>query len=113
MKVVSDIITIDELKMISEHLPGKCLKTVVDVEKGIMILDATLETIEEEFLLDHGSKLADLWGVCLYPFEHMNSFIDYDSFVNVKPNQDNSSTEVEDVGVRGKIATVINSLVRN
>jgi len=41
---------------------------VLDIHKKIMVVDAELHSDEEAYLLAHGSKQQDLWGINLYPF---------------------------------------------
>jgi len=56
MKIVADRITLDELKTMSLKMFGNLVKAVIDVEKGIMAVDAELHADEEALLLKEGSK---------------------------------------------------------
>lgn len=59
MKVVTSEITGSELKSMAEAGFGLLVKAVVDVELGIMAVDAEL--------LGQGSAQESLWGINLYP----------------------------------------------
>ena len=43
------------------------VKAVVDVDGEIIAIDAELHADLEGFLLQQGSKQANLWGINLYP----------------------------------------------
>ena len=62
MKIVRDQIRLAELKDMAEHGFGTMVKAVVDVEAGIMAVDAELHSDEEALLLENGSAQPDLWG---------------------------------------------------
>lgn len=111
MKIVTDKISIDELKAMSEKMFGNLVKAVVDLDKEIMAVDAELHADEEALLLQNGSKQADLWGVNLYPEITGDDWLEFDSMINLRPSQGNRSRSVEDPALREKIRTIINQLV--
>jgi hypothetical protein len=43
------------------------MKEVVDIAKRLLVIDAGLHSDEELFLLEHGSRQEDLWGINLWP----------------------------------------------
>lgn len=91
---------------------GNLVKAVVDVSKKIMVIDAGLHADEEAFLLTHGSTQSDLWGVNLYPDLKGDEFIEFDSMINLRPNQNNLSRGVEDENMRSQIRLIISMLVK-
>ena len=103
-----DKISVDELKLMSEHMYDCLVKAVVDVEKRIVVLDADLHVDEEQFLLSSGSNQADLWGINLYPESYgEEDFIEFDSMINIRPAQDNRSRAVEDPEIQKVIREII------
>lgn len=90
---------------------GNLVKAVVDVKKGIMVIDAAMHADEEKFLLDRGSKQDNLWGINLYPEQTGDNFIEFDSVINLRPRQNNFSRGVDDEKVRKKIINIVNKLV--
>jgi len=113
MKTVteSEKISRGELAEMTERMFGGLVKAVVDVEKGIMIVDADLHADEEAALIEAGSKQDDLWGINLYPEEDGEDFIEFDSMINVRPRQNNRSRGVESVELQGKIREIVGKLV--
>ena len=112
MIVVENKISLKELKKISERSFGGLVKEVVDVEKRIMVVDAELHADQEAFLLKRGSKQVDLWGINIYPSENEKDRIEFDSIINIRPNQDNTSRKVENKEIREKIKKIVNNLIK-
>lgn len=111
MKILIKPIRVEELKKIAKIKFGNFVKAVVDIEKEIMIVGGELHSDEESQLLKQGSKQQNLWGINLYPDLTGDDFIEYDSMINVRPNMDNLSRNVENKKVRDRIAKIINSLI--
>jgi len=90
---------------------GNLVKAVVDVKKQIMIVDASLHADEEADLLSNGSIQPDLWGINLYPELKGEEFIEFDSMINLRPGQGNSSRGVDSPEIRMQIKKIILKLV--
>ena len=112
MKIVEKNITVAELGQMSQKMFGNLVKAVVDIEKEIMAVDAELHSDEEAFLLENGSKQTNLWGINIYPeFFGQEDFIEFDSMINLRPNQGNMSRGVDDANMQHKIIAVVQKLV--
>ena len=107
MNIVRETISLDELKAMAHNMFGDLVKAVVDVENGIIALDAELHADLESLLLEDGSAQKDLWGINLYPEMTGDDFIEFDSMINMRPSQNNRSRGVDDPGMRKKIAEVV------
>lgn len=91
---------------------GPMIKAVVDVEKGLIGLDAEMHADIEQFLLSKGSDQDSLWGINLYPSDPGEDFIEFDSMINVRPRQNNRSRTVEDSDIRAKIIEIVNQWIK-
>ena len=113
MKLIAkgEKISRDELRQIAEKMFGNLVKAVVDVEKGIMAVDADLHADEEAFLLNEGSEQKNLWGINLYPEMEGEDFVEFDSMINLRPSQNNRSSGVENLEIRKKILEIVDTLV--
>ena len=60
MKILDKEITIDELKSIAETGFGEMVKAVVDVDLGIVAIDAELHSDLEAYCLERESKQKSL-----------------------------------------------------
>ena len=89
MIVVSESISLSELKKMAEERFGILVKAVIDVEKEIMAVDAELHADQEALLLEKGSKQEDLWGINIYPEMPESEQIEFDSMTNLRPSQGN------------------------
>lgn len=111
MRIVHTSISLSELKRMARRGFGDLVKAVVDVERGIMAVDAELHADEEAALLEDGSEQTDLWGINLYPELSGPDFVEFDSMINIRPSQGNRSRGVDDPAAREKIRTIVASLV--
>ena len=87
-------------------------KGVVDIEQGIIAVDAPLHADLEQELLINGSKQQFLWGINLYQDEEGEDFIEFDSMINLRPSQNNRSRGVDDPEIRQKIINIINQKIK-
>ena len=91
MRVVKENISIDELKEMSSKMFGNLVKAVVDVEKNILVVDAELHSDQEAFLIESGSNQKNLWNINIYPDLSNEERIEFDSMINLRPSQGNST----------------------
>lgn len=113
MKIITEQekIAKTELAEMSGKMFGGLVKGVVDIEKGIMAVDAELHADLEALLLEKGSRQDVLWGINLYPEENDENFLEFDSMINIRPRQGNRSRGVEDVEIQKKICEIVTKLV--
>lgn len=111
MKIITKILSMDELKEMAAATFGDMVKAVVDIERGLLAVDAELHSDLEAALLEDGSRQKDLWGINLYPETSGEDFIEFDSMINVRPSQGNRSRVVEDKGLRAKIMEIVKQRV--
>lgn len=112
MKIVTELISLAELKEMSNRIFGGLVKAVVDVKKRIIVVDADMHADEEKVLLESGSKQDDLWGINLYPKLSGKDFIEYDSMINVRPRLNNFSRGLENKDLQKQIVDIVNKLVK-
>ncbi len=107
MKIITQPIKLDELTQIAAAIFGNLVKAVVDIDKGLLALDAELHADLEALLLEKGSKQKDVWGINLYPEMPESEFIEFDSMINMRPSQGNRSRGVENEEIRRKIVAIV------
>jgi hypothetical protein len=91
MIIVSQSISLAELKRMAEERFGNLVKAVIDIEKEIMAVDAELQADEEALLLEKGSRQEDLWGINIYPEMLESERLEFDSMINLRPSLSNMS----------------------
>ncbi len=98
----------DVLNKVAEDLSGY-VKVVVDVQRQILSAGGKLHVDGEEVMLEDGSRQADLWGGGL---DLETGEIDFDSMINLRASQGNTSREVLDVKIRQQMEKIIRFLLR-
>lgn len=100
--------TKEDLKKVAEDFGGY-IKFVVDVEREILTAGGRLHVDGEQKLLKKGSLQEDLWGGGL---DLATDEIDFDSMINLRPNQGNASREVLNTQIRKKMEEIVRKLLR-
>jgi hypothetical protein len=107
-----DPISLEEIRTLAETRFGDMIKGVVDLQRGILLLDADLHADQEASLLADGSRQANLWGINLYPDVAGADWLEFDSMINLRPSFGNRSRGVDDPATRTAIAAFIARVVR-
>lgn len=90
--------TKEEIEKLKEYF-DPYIKTVIDVEKETCSAGADRHHDSEQILLQEGSNQKNLWGGGI-DFE--TKIIDFNSFINIRPNDANTSNEIQDTKIREK-----------
>jgi len=88
--------TEDEIKRLRQQY-NAYIKTVIDIDKKICSAGARMHFEEEKILLDQGSRQSSLWGGGI-DLETLT--IDTNSMINLRPNDNNRSNEIQDPEIR-------------
>ncbi len=107
-----ETISLDEIRVLAEARFGDMIKGVVDLERGILLLDADLHADQEASLLADGSNQRNLWGINLYPNVGGEDWLEFDSMINLRPSFGNRSRGIDDAATRTAIAAFIGRVVR-
>lgn len=107
-----DPISLDELRRLAAGRFGDLVKAVVDIERGVMIVDADLHADQEAELLAGGSQQRNVWGINLYPDLPESDWLEFDSMINLRPSSGNRSRGVDDPAIRERITRLVFGLVR-
>ncbi len=102
----------DELRQLATARFGDMTKAVVDLKRGVMLLDAELHADQEAALLADGSAQQDLWGINLYPGVEGEDWLEFDSMINLRPSFGNRSRGVDNPVTRDAITLLVGQLVR-
>lgn len=112
MQLIREHISVTELKHMSEKMFGGLVKAVVDIEEGIMVVDAGMHYDEEEMLIEFGSQQNNLWGINLHPDKFdLPEWIEFDSMINIRPLQGNRSRSIESPHIQEQIRNIVKKLV--
>lgn len=101
-KITSVIITKDssftkeEIEKLKEQF-DVYIKTVIDIENEICSAGCDRHADSEQILLSEGSKQSNIWGGGI---DLETKDIDFNSFINIRPRDKNTSNEIQDAKVR-------------
>jgi len=112
MKIVTQSLTLNEIKAMAAATFGNLLKAVVDVDRELIAVDAELHSDLEALPLADGSKQKNLWGINFYPDMQGDDFIEFDSMINMRPSQGNRSRGIEDEEIRKKIIEIATKRIK-
>src|SRR5512141_3473697 len=108
----SNPIGVEEIRALARGRFGDMVKGVVDLRRGVLVLDADMHADQEAQLLAEGSAQADLWGINIYPDATDDEWLEFDSMINLRPSFGNRSRGIDDAAVRSAVAALVNRLVR-
>lgn len=86
----------DEIEKLKEEF-GFYIKTVIDIKNKKCIAGMNMHFDGEQMLLQDGSNQLDLWGGGI---DLETKKIDFNSFINIRPSQNNDSNEIQDAVIR-------------
>lgn len=90
--------TKEQIEQLKEQFDSY-IKTVIDVEQKICIAGMDRHYEGEQQLLTTSSKQSKLWGGGI---ELTTKEIDYNSFINIRPHDNNPSNEILDASIRNQ-----------
>jgi hypothetical protein len=108
----SDPISIDDLRALARARFGDMVKGVVDLQRGVLLLDADMHADQEAELLADGSAQSDLWGINLYPDGAEADWLEFDSMINLRPSFGNRSRGIDDPATQRAVTALVAGLVR-
>ncbi len=110
----NDKLKLKELNKLADKSYYQLVKAVVDIKLAKMVIDAPLHSDQEQELMKTGSRQENLWGINLYPDKYgTDDFIEFDSMINLRPNQGNFSRGIDNPKIRQQIKIIVNNLIKN
>lgn len=106
--IANERLSDNDLQKVAEDFKGY-IKFVVDVEKEILTAGGLKHVDGEQALLKNDSRQENLWGGGL---DLETGEIDFDSMINLRPSQGNTSREVLSSNIRSKIEEIVRKLLR-
>lgn len=86
------------------------IKTVIDIENKICSSGMDRHFEGEQILLTKGSKQSNIWGGGI---DLESKTIDFNSFINIRPNDNNNSNEIQDLEIKKKYEEITRYFFEN
>lgn len=106
--IISKKASKQEMQELAKHFDGY-IKVVVDIEREILSGGGDRHSDDEQVLIEDGSSQKDLWGG---GFDTKTNEIDYNSVINLRPNQDNPSRDILSLEVRKRFDEIVEKLLK-
>lgn len=107
IRIVEDTIRAEELREIAKEYYIDMVKGVVDISKGIVAFGGEYHMDANVKILENGSVQADVWGFNIFFDRPQGERIEYTSLINIRPQVENRSMEVQDEVIRKKMRDII------
>lgn len=101
--------TKEEIVKLSEQF-DVYIKTVIDIKRKFCSAGCDRHFESEKILLEQGSKQEDIWGGGI-DLETLS--IDCNSFINIRPTQQNTSSEIQDAQLRQQFEVLTKFFFQN
>ena len=83
------------------------VKFVADISQKRLAVGGELAADAETLLLENGSAQSDLWGGNFFLWNPPDSRLEFTSFINIRPADDNSSMEICSNETRFKVMRLV------
>ena len=90
--------TLSEIEQLKEQFHFY-IKTVIDIDRKTCSAGMDRHFEGEEILLRGGSKQSSIWGGGI---DLNTKEIDYNSFINIRPNDNNTKNEIQSEAIKAK-----------
>lgn len=97
-----------QIAQMSEAFDESFIKLAVDVDREILAGGGELHADCETALLEDGSQQQHVWGADWYPLDRE---VGYESLINIRPNQQNFTLELQNPELRAKIEVIVRQLL--
>ncbi len=106
--IIREAATPEQINQMTEQFGSSFIKLAVDVKREILAGGGELHSDCEQVLLEDGSQQIDVWGADWHP-ESRN--VTFESIINMRPQQQNFSMEVQDLTLRNRIEKIVRELL--
>lgn len=94
--------TKEEIEKLKEQF-DVYIKTVIDIDQKICIAGMAIHADGEKMLIEEGSVQKNIWGGGV---DIETKIVDFNSFINIRPNDNNISNEILISDIREKYKTL-------
>ena len=109
IRIISDTISVDELKEVAREFYRYMIKGVVDIEREVIAMGGEYHIDASTVLNQVGHRQENIWGFNINLDEEKDSvnWIEYVSLINIRPAQGNRSMQIEDEQIKSKIKEIL------
>ena len=107
IKIIKQTISRDEVETLAKEYYEDLIKGVVDIKRELVALGGEMHADAESVLLKDGSEQSNLWGFNILLNEPKDSCLIYESFINIRPRDNNDSLEIKEPSLKETMKRII------
>lgn len=107
IRIIDKPVSREELTALAKQYYEDLIKGVVDIDRKVLALGGEMHADAEEVLLKNGSKQSSLWGFNILLGKVKEECLMYESFINIRPRDNNKTLQVGDPAIRDKMMSII------
>jgi hypothetical protein len=111
IRIITEKISMDEVKKLAEAWYGTMIKGTVDIVKGKVALGGDYHIESCEMFVKNGSHQNDVWGFNIRFEDNVDGELEFDSMVNIKPALGNKTRSITDEEIIKKAEGIIRSQI--
>lgn len=111
IKIITESISLAELKLLASAWYGDMIKGAVDVEREVLALGGEYHMDANFVLIGDGSKQDSVWGFNIYLNRQRDEWIEYRSLINIRPRQNNRGMLIEGHMLQERMRLIINKRI--
>lgn len=111
IRIIEDIISLEELKTVGREFYESMVKGVVDTEKRIVVFGGEYHADANNVLIEHGSRQEHIWGFNIQFDLPRGEWVECISLINIRPAAGNRTMEIEDPELRATIVEIVNEKI--
>lgn len=112
IEIIRASISFEKIRHAARDSYGDMVKAVVDIERKIIALGGEMHADAEAVLLNDGSLQQNLWGFNIYPEKSRVEWIEFTSFINIRPRANNRSMEIQNSIIQKNILDIVDQLIK-
>ena len=111
IRIIREPTTLGTLNELAGIYHKRLVKGVADIERNVIALGGEWHIDANNVLIADGSAQSNLWGFNVYRQEKGDKSIKYNSMINIRPAQGNTSMDVLDASVQRLIRSLVGKLI--
>ncbi|MEK7093492.1 MAG: DUF5674 family protein [Patescibacteria group bacterium] len=111
IRIVETTIALSDLRDVAKEFYDDMVKGAVDIENDIAAFGGEYHIDASNVLVEQGSHQGDIWGFNVLLDQPKESWIEYTSLINIRPQAGNRGMEVMDAKVRDRMKKILDALI--
>lgn len=112
MVFIDTPVSLDQLWKNRQSNFSELLKFAIDIKNEWIVIDGEMHADCETVLLEKGSRQENIWGANIYPENDGDDFLEFSSFINIRPSLNNLSMDIQSTDLCERIRAITERLLQ-